>query len=187
MSNQRIYRTHCFLAAVTYFQDTFFMTPRPLQFSASACVLVATLAVTLSGSLAGCVTPPPEPPPAAPAPVAPTPAPAPAVSAPPPAPAPTAGNPALRDGVAAFNAGDYKRAESKLLESQKLGLTDRADQLQAHKTKAFLYCVTRRTALCEKSFADAFAVDKTFDLTRAERGHPVWGPAFSKVKAKQPK
>lgn len=154
------------------------MTSRPLQFSALACVLAATLA--------GCATPPPEPPPPAPAPVVPAPAPAPVV-APPPAPAPAAGSPALRDGVAAFNSGDYKRAESKLLESQKLGLSERADQLQAHKTKAFLYCVTRRAALCEKSFADAFAVDKTFDLTRAERGHPVWGPVFTKAKAKQPK
>jgi hypothetical protein len=155
------------------------MTSRTLKFSTLACVLAATLV--------GCATPPPEPPPApAPAPAAPAPAPAPVV-APQPAPAPAAGSAALRDGVAAFNSGDYKRAESKLLESQKLGLVERADQLQAHKTKAFLYCVTRRTALCEKSFADAFAVDKTFDLTRAERGHPVWGPAFTKVKAKQPK
>ena len=157
---------------------TQFMTLHTLRLSAAACVVAA--------ALAGCVTPPPQPPPPATAPVAP--APAPVVTPPPPASAPVAaGSVALRDGVASFNSGDYKRAETKLLESQKLGLPDRSEQLQAHKTKAFLYCVTRRAALCEKSFADAFAVDKTFDLTRAERGHPVWGPAFIKVKAKQPK
>jgi hypothetical protein len=87
--------------------------------------------------------------------------------------------------VAAFGQGEYKRAETKLLESQKLGLNQLSEQLQAHKTKAFLYCVTRRAALCEKSFDEAFATDKAFDLSRAERGHPVWGPVFAKVQKKQ--
>lgn len=133
--------------------------------------------------LAACATPPAEPPP--PAPVVAAPAPAPTVVAPPPAPpAPPAVSPgavALREGIAAFGTGEYKRSEAKLLESQKLGLNQTSEQVQAHKTKAFLYCVTRRTALCEKSFAEAFDADKSFDLTRAERGHPVWGPVFTKV------
>lgn len=164
------------------------MTLHTLRPSALAYVASATLASCLvAATLAGCVTPPPVPSSPAPAPVAPAPAPAPVVAQPPAAAPVVASSVALRDGVASFNSGDYKRAEAKLLESQKLGLVDRSEQLQAHKTKAFLYCVTRRAALCEKSFADAFAVDKTFDLTRAERGHPVWGPAFIKVKAKQPK
>ncbi len=89
--------------------------------------------------------------------------------------------------MAAFGTGEYKRAETKLLESQKLGLNQASEQLQAHKTKAFLYCVTKRTAQCEKSFAEAFAIDKSFDLTRAERGHPVWGPVFARVQKKQVK
>ncbi len=93
----------------------------------------------------------------------------------------------MRDGMAAFGTGEYKRAETKLLESQKLGLLLSSEQLQAHKTKAFMYCITRRSALCEKSFAEAFRLDKTFDLTRAERGHPVWGPVFAKVQKAQPK
>lgn len=150
----------------------------PLQFRLFIvpCLLAAAL-------LAACATPPAEPPAAAPVVVAP--APAPAVVTPPPAPpaapAPSPGAAALRDGTAAFGAGDYKRSEARLLESQKLGLNQPSEQLQAHKTKAFLYCVTRRTALCEKSFTEAFDVDKSFDLTRAERGHPVWGPVFTKV------
>jgi hypothetical protein len=89
--------------------------------------------------------------------------------------------------VSAFSSGEYKRAETKLLESQKLGLNQTSEQLQAYKTKAFLYCITKRTALCEKSFAEAFATDKSFDLTRAERGHPVWGPVFARVQKKQAK
>jgi hypothetical protein len=93
----------------------------------------------------------------------------------------------LREGVAAFSAGEYKRAEAKLLESQRLGLNQPSELVQAHKTKAFLYCVTKRTALCEKSFSYAFITDNNFDLTRAERGHPVWGPVFARVQKKQVK
>jgi hypothetical protein len=145
--------------------------------------------------VAGCATPAaeptptPEPQPVAAAPQVSTPAPATAPPAPAAATAPAVspGSAALRDGTAAFSQGEYKRAEAKLLESQKLGLNQTSEQLQAHKTKAFLYCVTRRSALCEKSFAEAFATDKGFELTRAERGHPVWGPVFTRVQKKQPK
>ncbi len=155
-----------------------------------AGTLGALSALCAAVLLAACATPPAsEPNPSAPVAAAPSPAPAPApVASPPPAPvaapASSPGAAALRDGVAAFNQGEYKRAETKLLESQKLGLNQLSEQLQAHKTKAFLYCVTRRTAQCEKSFEEAFATDKSFDLTRAERGHPVWGPVFTKVQKK---
>ncbi len=159
----------------------------------SRLATLATLSGICAAVITGCATPAAEPTPppapapapvAAPAPPAPQPAPPPPVAA---APVASPGAAALRDGTAAFNQGDYKRAEAKLLESQKLGLNLTSEQLQAHKTKAFLYCVTRRTALCEKSFTEAFGTDSGFELTRAERGHPVWGPVFAKVQKKQPK
>ncbi len=165
------------------------------------------LAVLLAACASQTPTPAPAPAPApvpAPAPavvVAPAPAPAPVyvVPAPTPAPAPSpvaaapvvsgnsAGAPALNEGVAAFQKGEYRRAETKLAESQKLGLKYVDEIVRAHKTQAFLYCVTKRTAQCEKSFQSAFDIDSSFDLSRAERGHPVWGPVFAKVKKKQPK
>jgi hypothetical protein len=122
----------------------------------------------------------------APAPAAP-PAPAPVAT---PAPAVTASSPgasALSEGVAAFQQGEYRRAEVKLAESQKLGLNFSDEQQRAYKTQAFLYCITKRTAQCEKSFQSAFDINRGFELTRAERGHPVWGPVFAKVQKKQPK
>ncbi len=147
--------------------------------------------------LAACATKPEPaaPPPAAPPVVAAAPAPAPArapVQAPAPAPAPVVvatspGALALNDGIAAFQKGEYRRAEAKLAESQKLGLNYSDEQQRAHKTQAFLYCVTKRTAWCEKSFQSAFDINSAFELTRAERGHPVWGPVFAKVQKKQPK
>jgi hypothetical protein len=146
--------------------------------------------------LAACASKPEPAPAPAPPPVveaAPAPAPAP-VQAPAPAPAPAAvvvatspGALALNDGVAAFQKGEYRRAEAKLAESQKLGLTYSDEQQRAYKTQAFLYCVTKRTALCEKSFQSAFNINSAFELTRAERGHPVWGPVFAKVQKRQPK
>lgn len=94
---------------------------------------------------------------------------------------PSAGAAALREGTAAFERGEYGRAESKLAESFKLGLSNTPDLLRGLKTQAFVYCVTARTAQCEKSFDAAFNVDKKFNLTAAERQQPVWGPVFAKV------
>jgi hypothetical protein len=158
--------------------------------------------ICLAGLLTACASKAPAPEPApVPAPVAaqaPA-APAPAVVAPAPTPAPapvsaapvvsgnSVGAPALNEGVAAFQKGEYRRAEAKLAESQKLGLKYVDEILRAHKTQAFLYCVTKRTAQCEKSFQSALDIDSGFDLSRAERGHPVWGPVFAKVKKKQSK
>jgi hypothetical protein len=163
---------------------------------ASLCV-AALLAACASKAPAPAPAPAPVPAPAAVVVAAPAPAPAPVYVAPAPAPAPvaaapvvsgnSAGAPALNEGVAAFQKGEYRRAETKLAESQKLGLKYVDEIVRAHKTQAFLYCVTKRAAQCEKSFQSAFDMDNSFDLTRAERGHPVWGPVFAKVKKKQPK
>jgi hypothetical protein len=158
------------------------------------CAALAPLFAAIA--LVACASKPePAPTPAPPPVVAAAPAPAPApVQAPAPAPAPapavvatSPGAVALNDGVAAFQKGEYRRAEAKLAESQKLGLNYSDEQQRAYKTQAFLYCVTKRTALCEKSFQSAFNINSAFELTRAERGHPVWGPVFAKVQKKQPK
>jgi hypothetical protein len=94
---------------------------------------------------------------------------------------PSAGAPALRQGVAAFDLGEYRLAENKLAAAFQQGLSNTPDILRGYKTQAFVYCVTARTALCEKSFAAAFSIDKKFNLTAGERQHPVWGPVFAKV------
>ncbi len=91
---------------------------------------------------------------------------------------------ALREGIKAFELGEYRRAEQRLAESQKQGLNSVPEQLQAFKTQAFLFCITRRTAQCERAFESAFAVDKGFSLSPGERGHPLWGPVYTKVQAK---
>jgi hypothetical protein len=99
---------------------------------------------------------------------------------------PSAGGAALRQGVAAFDMGEYGRAESKLSESFKLGLTNTPDLLRGYKTQAFVYCLTARTAQCERSFDAAFSINKKFSLTPGERQNPVWGPVFAKVQKRYP-
>jgi hypothetical protein len=99
---------------------------------------------------------------------------------------PSAGGAALRQGVAAFDLGEYGRAESKLTESFKLGLTNTPDLLRGYKTQAFVYCLTARTALCERSFDAAFNISRKFNLTAGERQNPVWGPVFAKVQKRYP-
>jgi hypothetical protein len=106
------------------------------------------------------------------------------VPAPAPTPAPAAplpGTIALREGVRAFELGEYRRAEQRLADGQKLGLASVAEQLQALKTQAFLFCITRRAAQCERAFEAAFATDKSFRLSAGEAGHPLWGPVYSRV------
>ncbi len=94
---------------------------------------------------------------------------------------PSAGGAALRQGVAAFDLGEYGRAENKLKESFQLGLTNTPDLVRGYKTQAFVYCITARTAQCERSFDAAFNINRKFNLTAAERQHPIWGPVFAKV------
>ena len=54
-------------------------------------------------------------------------------------------------------------------------------RVQALKHTAFGYCVTNRLPLCQRAFQDALALSPGFRLTKAEQGHPVWGPVFTKA------
>ncbi|MEP7330439.1 MAG: TssQ family T6SS-associated lipoprotein, partial [Betaproteobacteria bacterium] len=65
----------------------------------------------------------------------------------------------------------------------RLGLTTPDEKASAHKHLAFINCVSKRPNGCRDEFRKAFAADPAFDLTPAEAGHPIWGPAFRSVKA----
>jgi hypothetical protein len=99
---------------------------------------------------------------------------------------PSIGAAALNEGIAAFQRGEYGRANDKLKLSFLQGLTNTPDLLRGYKTTAFLNCVTQRIVQCEKSFEAAIAVDRKFDLSPSERGHPAWGPVFAKVRKRFP-
>lgn len=84
----------------------------------------------------------------------------------------------LGDGIRSFEAGQYGAAQRQLQSSLALGLNSRQDQAKAYKYLAFTYCVTKRLPECRQEFRNALAADRAFSLSRAEAGHPVWGPEF---------
>jgi tetratricopeptide (TPR) repeat protein len=139
------------------------------------------------GWLTGCATPEADTTVNTPA-TTPTPVPTPVVkpvTTPPPAPLPPVVNEAsvLKEGIAAYNNGDYNGAIKRLTSAAEIwgASGSRAGQLDALKYSAFSYCVTGRQIQCRQQFDKALKLDPNFDLAAGEKGHPLWGPAFSKA------
>ncbi len=89
---------------------------------------------------------------------------------------------ALVTALASFDRGDYPSAIRQLTPLGGDTSLDVASQLRALKTLAFAHCLTRALASCRQAFESAFRLDGKFDLAPGERGHPVWGPQFERVR-----
>ena len=96
-----------------------------------------------------------------------------------------AGNSYLEEGVQNYEEGNYRVAKRRLQFALEEGLS-RPDRVNAHKYLAFIACVSSRQLTCREEFAIALELDPNFELAPAEAGHPIWGPMFKNVKAKQP-
>jgi Tfp pilus assembly protein PilF len=111
------------------------------------------------------------------------------LTAPPPTPEPkpraprTLAEQHLADGMARYEAGEFNSALKLLQEALKEGLTDKPDQIKAHKNSAFSLCLLHRITACRNEFMKIFDIDPAFDLAPAEAGHPSWSKTF--VRAKQ--
>lgn len=126
----------------------------------------ATLCAVFAG-LAGCASPPPPPPPP-----------------PPPGLVEILERPAERallEGMRAYDDGQYSAAESALRRALQTGLRSPLDQATAYKLIAFVTCTSNRVPQCEAAFRAARAADPAFALSRAEAGHPVWGPVYRRA------
>jgi Tfp pilus assembly protein PilF len=88
---------------------------------------------------------------------------------------------ALLAGMRAYDDAQYADAEKSLNEALAAGLASPRDKASAHKLLAFVYCTSQRVAQCEASFRAARAADPAFALSRAEAGHPAWGPVYKRV------
>jgi Tfp pilus assembly protein PilF len=97
-----------------------------------------------------------------------------------------AGTPYLEEGVQNYEEGNYKVAKKRLQFALEEGLA-RPDRVKAHKYLAFIACVSSQQLTCREEFATALELDPKFELGAAEAGHPIWGPIFKGVKAKQSK
>ena len=73
---------------------------------------------------------------------------------------------------------DYARTIALLSHAKEIDGADTETQVAAHKLLAFSYCVTNRIAPCRAEFSKILDLNPRFDLSPAEKGHPIWGPAF---------
>ena len=89
---------------------------------------------------------------------------------------------ALNDGIGLYNECDYQGAVKQLGSASEIWAADKATQTEALKYMAFSYCVTARPVLCRNQFEKALKLDPTFDLAQGEKGHPLWGPVFERLK-----
>ena len=88
---------------------------------------------------------------------------------------------ALLAGMRAYDDAQYPLAEEQLTEALKTGLVSQKDRAAAHKHLAFIYCTSNRTPACEAEFRLARQADPGFGLSKAESGHPLWGPVWKRV------
>ncbi len=88
---------------------------------------------------------------------------------------------ALVEGIRLYDNGQYDAAESALRRALEAGLASPRDRASAHKLIAFITCTSAREAECEAAFRAALAADPAFALSRAEAGHPMWGPVYQRL------
>jgi Tfp pilus assembly protein PilF len=90
---------------------------------------------------------------------------------------------ALFNGLRAYDEAQYDEAERELKRALATGLASAKDRANANKHLAFIYCTSSRASACEDAFRAATKADPEFILTRAEAGHPLWGPVYRRVMA----
>ncbi|AJY38807.1 MULTISPECIES: TssQ family T6SS-associated lipoprotein [Burkholderia] len=91
----------------------------------------------------------------------------------------------LDSAKAAYDAGDYRRTIALLGgHAREVDGADVNTQVAAHKLLAFSYCLTRRVTQCRAEFSRILDLNPRFDLSPAEKGHPIWGPAFEYARRK---
>ena len=96
----------------------------------------------------------------------------------------TGGSSYLEEGIHNYEEGNYRTSARRLQYALEEGLT-RPDRVKAHKYLAFIACVSGQQLTCREEFSIALELDPSFQLDAAEAGHPIWGPVYKNVKAKQ--
>ncbi len=90
---------------------------------------------------------------------------------------------ALLAGMRAYDDAQYPPAEQQLKQALSASLASPRDRAAAHKHLAFIYCTSARVPACEAEFRAARAADPAFALSKAEAGHPLWGPVYRRATA----
>ncbi|WP_418515045.1 TssQ family T6SS-associated lipoprotein [Delftia sp. PS-11] len=131
--------------------------------------------LVMAFGLAACQTPPPPAPEPAVAPVAPEPV--------KPVDPVVIKEQELVDAIQMYVDGRYENAINALTPLSTAQELPMSSQVKALKYIAFSHCVEGRRKPCRQHFDMALALDPSFQLTEAEKGHPVWGREFSNARA----
>ncbi len=86
-------------------------------------------------------------------------------------------------GVREYEEGNYLNSMEALKSVLDTNLADKGAKVNAYKYLAFIHCISAREVLCKDYFSKVLELDPNFELSPAEAGHPIWGPAFSSVKS----
>lgn len=84
----------------------------------------------------------------------------------------------LGQGIALFDAKNFKMAERALQSALFSGLPDRQERASAHKYLAFVYCSNSEWARCESEFDAAFSARPSFSLEAYETQNTPWRDAY---------
>ena len=82
----------------------------------------------------------------------------------------------LVEAIQLYVDGRYEDAITALTPLSTAQELPMSSQVKALKYIAFSHCVEGRRKPCRQHFDMALALDPTFQLTEAEKGHPIWGP-----------
>lgn len=95
----------------------------------------------------------------------------------------TKGEQLLSEGSDLYEKGDFRAAIRKLAAARDSFADTSAEMQTSLKYLAFSYCVTGQRSLCKAQFAALLKIAPDFQLSRAEAGHPQWGPVFKETRA----
>jgi hypothetical protein len=89
----------------------------------------------------------------------------------------------VQEGSALYDKGDYRGAIRKLITARDAADEGSSAKKASLRLLAFSYCVSNQRVLCRQQFSALLALEPTFQLSRAEAGHPLWGPVFIEAKS----
>lgn len=88
----------------------------------------------------------------------------------------------LVEALNTYAEGQFEDAIAKLTPLAEAPELSLISQIKARKFMAFSHCALGRTRPCRQQFDLALEQDPTFQLTEAEKGHPVWGREFNNAR-----
>jgi Tfp pilus assembly protein PilF len=80
----------------------------------------------------------------------------------------------MAEGIKEYDAGNFPQAIASLQMALEKGLQIKADEIRTHKYLAFAYGLKGDAKLCRAEFHAIYALDKNYQLTKSEAGHPAW-------------